>query len=106
MQAKPVVAFDCGGVRDWLQHGKTGFLVPHLDIRQFAYCLDQLIINDGLRRAMGEEAQEYALKNYTAAAHMLGLLNIYTEVVNDNLTNRPGGCSPARDDGQSGGVST
>jgi glycosyltransferase involved in cell wall biosynthesis len=106
MQARPVVAFDCGGVPDWLQHGKTGFLVPHLDIRQFAYCLDQLIINDGLRRAMGEEAQECALKNFTAAAHMLGLLNIYTEVVNDNLTNRPGGCSPARDDGQSGGVST
>jgi glycosyltransferase involved in cell wall biosynthesis len=97
MQAKPVVAFDCGGVRDWLQHGKTGFLVPHLDLRQYAYCLDQLITDDGLRRAMGAEAQEVALKKFTAAAHIHGLLDIYTEVVNESSADRPVGCAEVRD---------
>ena len=105
MQAKPVVAFDCGGVGDWLQHGKTGFLVPHLDIRQYAYCLDQLIIDDGLRRAMGKEAQECALKKFTAAAHINGLLDIYTEVVHESLTDRPGGCAEVRDAQRGVGVS-
>jgi glycosyltransferase involved in cell wall biosynthesis len=97
MQGKPVVAFDCGGVRDWLQHGKTGFLVPHLDIRQYAYCLDQLIMNDGLRRAMGVEAQECALERFTADAHLNGLIDIYTEVVNEGSADRPFGCSEIPD---------
>jgi glycosyltransferase involved in cell wall biosynthesis len=93
MQSKPVVAFDCGGVRDWLQHGKTGFLVPHLDTRQFSYCLDQLIMNDGLRRVMGVEAQECARERFTAEAHLNGLLDIYTEVVNEGSANRPFRCA-------------
>jgi glycosyltransferase involved in cell wall biosynthesis len=91
MQGKPVVGFDCGGVRDWLQHGKTGFLVPHMDIRQYAFCLDQLLMNDGLRRVMGTDAQECALEKFTADAHINGLLNIYTEVVNEGSADRPFG---------------
>lgn len=96
MQAKPVVAFDCGGVLDWLRHGKTGFLVPHLDLRQYAYCLDLLCKDDVLRRVMGAEAQKNALEKFTAAAHINGLLDIYTEVVNENSANRPVGRAEIR----------
>ncbi len=97
MQGKPVVAFDCGGVRDWLQHGRTGFLVPHLDLRQYAYCLDQLVKDDVLRQVMGAEAQECALGRFSAAAHIHGLLDIYTEVVNEDSVNRPVRCAEVRD---------
>jgi glycosyltransferase involved in cell wall biosynthesis len=97
MQGKPVVGFDCGGVRDWLQHGKTGFLVPMMDVRQYAFCLDQLILNDGLRLLMGSEAQGCALEKFTADAHINGLLDIYTEVVNEGSADRPFGCAEISD---------
>jgi len=105
MQGKPVIAFDCGGVRDWLQHGKTGFLVPHLDIRQYAYCLDQLIMDDGLRQVMGVEAQECALERFTPDAHINGLLDIYTEVVNEGSADRPFRCAEISDAQRRTGVS-
>ena len=97
MQGKPVVAFDCGGVSDWLQHGKTGFLVPHLDLRHYAYCLDQLVTDDALRRAMGAEAQQQALAKSTADAHINGLLDIYTEALNESSADRPGRRPEIRD---------
>ena len=51
-----------------------------MDIRQYAYCLDELIRSDGLRHAMGKEAQECALKNFTAGPHIGKLLDIYRQV--------------------------
>lgn len=97
MQAKPVVAFDCGGVRDWLKHGETGFVIPHLDLRLYAYCLDMLINDDKLREALGVEAQEQALTKFTATTHINGLLDIYKEVVGEDSANRPGWCAEVRD---------
>ncbi len=49
-QGKPVVAYDCGGVRDWLQHERTGFVVPHRDLDSYAFRIDQLMNDSGLRR--------------------------------------------------------
>jgi glycosyltransferase involved in cell wall biosynthesis len=40
LQAKPVVAFDGGGVRNWLKHGVTGFLVPHGQIDRKGQLID------------------------------------------------------------------
>ncbi len=97
MQGKPVVAFDCGGVTDWLQHAHTGLLAPHRDVCQFADCLDELLTNDILRRTMGRKAQEYALTHFTPSAHIHRLLNIYTEVVNEDSADRPLGCATIRD---------
>ena len=34
--AKPVVAFDVGGVSDWLVDGENGFLVPRGDVDAMA----------------------------------------------------------------------
>jgi glycosyltransferase involved in cell wall biosynthesis len=90
MQAKPVVAFDSGGVRDWLTDGKTGFLVPHLDHATFAERLDRLVTDDRLRADMGTEAQRRALHMFSADAHIAGLLEIYKEVVDEDSAHRPG----------------
>lgn len=90
MQGKPVVAFDSGGVGDWLKHGETGFIVPHLDLKQYAARLDQLIADDGMRRAMGQAAQEFAIEKFSAGAHINELLALYKEVVDEGLADRPG----------------
>jgi glycosyltransferase involved in cell wall biosynthesis len=97
MHAKPVVAFDSGGVRDWLQDGRTGFAVPRMDVKRFAQCLDRLLHDDALRRSMGSAAQQSATERFTADAHINKLLDIYTEVVDEDITHRPVGRTEVRD---------
>jgi len=89
MNARPVVAFECGGVRDWLQHGSTGFVVPGFDLRQYAYCLDQLLGNSELCHTMGIEAQKCAIEAFSAKAHIDQLLKIYMEVADEDSAHRP-----------------
>ncbi len=83
-QGKPVVAFDCGGVREWLTDQVTGFLVPHQDTRQFARCLDDLLGSAALRRNMGRHAQHDARRRFSPDAHIERLLAVYAEVLNEN----------------------
>ena len=90
MQAKPVIAFDSGGVRDWLTDGRTGFLVPHLDHRTFADRIDRLVTDDKLRTDMGKEGQRRALNSFSADAHIAELLEIYKEVADEDSAHRPG----------------
>ncbi len=84
MQGKPVVAFDSGGVGDWLQHEKTGYLVPHMDINLYSECLDRLLENDSLRHQMGEAGRDYALKKFNPNRYLNDLLAIYTEAIQEN----------------------
>lgn len=53
----PAVSFDCGaGVREILQDGVTGRMVPAGDVEQMAIALDQLMDDERLRRQMSEAA--------------------------------------------------
>jgi glycosyltransferase involved in cell wall biosynthesis len=88
MQARPVVAFDCGGVRDWLEHGETGLLASHRNLRAYAEALDQLLSNDELRQLMGARAQRTALGKFSAAAYINGLLEVYKEVIGEDSPDR------------------
>ncbi|MEO1367304.1 MAG: glycosyltransferase, partial [Acidobacteriota bacterium] len=56
-RAKPVVAFDVGGVGDWLDDGRTGLLVPEQDLGQMAGALDRLLSDAALRRRLGRTAR-------------------------------------------------
>jgi glycosyltransferase involved in cell wall biosynthesis len=49
----PVVAFDAGGMSDWLKHGENGFLVPLADTRTMAQRIDELLLDPELCRRMG-----------------------------------------------------
>jgi glycosyltransferase involved in cell wall biosynthesis len=53
----PVVAFDAGGISEWLKDGENGFLVPWNDLDQFASRLELLLENKELARALGKEAR-------------------------------------------------
>ena len=41
----PVVAFDAGGIREWLTDGENGFLVPWMNTQQYASRIEQLLSN-------------------------------------------------------------
>jgi glycosyltransferase involved in cell wall biosynthesis len=88
MHAKPVVAFDVGGIRDWLTNMETGFVVAQADLDQYAARLDQLLEDDNLRLAMGRKAQQYAIENFTSKRYISDLLEIYMEAMDESPIDR------------------
>jgi glycosyltransferase involved in cell wall biosynthesis len=50
---RPVVAFDVGGVKDWLIHGENGFLVPRGDVEKMAEFTTLLLEHPELANKMG-----------------------------------------------------
>ena len=62
---KPVVATDVGGVRDVVNEGKSGFLVPSGDVNRFADSLSELLKNDSMRSTMGVYARKSVMVKFT-----------------------------------------
>jgi glycosyltransferase involved in cell wall biosynthesis len=88
MHGKPVVAFDVGGVRDWLNHQETGYVVPQGDLDQYAARVDQLLDNHELRLSMGYKARKYAGEQFTSQRYMDALLGIYMEALDEGSIDR------------------
>ncbi len=60
----PVISTDVGGVRDTIQAGETGILVPSGDAVAMAYAMVQLANDADLRKQMGERGRAFALQQY------------------------------------------
>lgn len=60
----PVLCFDKGGQTDFLEDGKTGFLVPFADCHRFRERLAQLCENVDLRKEMQLFNSQYVRKFY------------------------------------------
>ena len=78
--ARPVVAFDSGGISDWLVNGKTGFLVERGNLREFARRIEQLLVDDRMVAAMGECAVQRVERLYRPAAHLSQVVAQYRAV--------------------------
>ena len=73
---RPVVAYDSGGISDWLEHGRSGYLVAPGDIKGLGECLRDLVRSYSLRRAMGEYARNRAFGLWDAATHVAQFLDM------------------------------
>ena len=76
----PVVAFDVGGVREWLEDGVSGFLVPEMNTDAFSEKLEELYKDPVLRKRMGTAGAERMRKRFSsdsffAAVERLIVLN-------------------------------
>ena len=78
---KPVVAFDVGGVREWLVNAHNGFLVPPKDIVAFAGALNRLLRDETLRRTMGQNGVELARTRFDPKRHVEAMLCLYNELL-------------------------
>jgi glycosyltransferase involved in cell wall biosynthesis len=56
----PTIASDAPGLRDSVENGKTGFLVPHADVEALASRLQEVIDNRELRERLGRQAHAFA----------------------------------------------
>ena len=72
----PVVAFAVGGVTDWLEDGKNGFLVRPQDVEQLAHKIGTLLRDHELARKMGEYGRRRVLEEYAIDRHLEGLIKI------------------------------
>jgi len=77
---KPVVAFDSGGIREWLADGETGRLVPAGDVSAFAAALRGLLDDDAMRERMGRAARARAESDFALGPHVRRVLALYEEV--------------------------
>jgi glycosyltransferase involved in cell wall biosynthesis len=60
----PSVASDAPGLRESVQHGRTGVLVPHGDVGALAEAIDGLLRDHESRERMGRQARTFA-EGYT-----------------------------------------
>ena len=68
-RARPVVAFDSGGIADWLQDDLTGLLATPGDTSDLAKKIERLLTSEDLRRFMAQRAlrsvhSRYCHKNF------------------------------------------
>ena len=68
-RGRPVVAFDSGGISDWLDDQVTGLLVPPADISELAKAVQHLLDNPEIADQMGRRAavhveQSFSHNNY------------------------------------------
>jgi len=69
----PVVAFDAGGIPDWLHHEKTGLLVPWGDVPAYARAIDRLLSDKTLARRLGAQGRAYVNEHYDFEAYLTRL---------------------------------
>lgn len=76
----PVVAFDAGGIKEWLVDGLNGFLVPWMDRNAFAARVEELLCDKSLARRMGEQGRQMVAKDYNFSAYIDGLEALFARV--------------------------
>ncbi len=79
----PVVAFDAGGIREWLTDGNNGFLVPWMDRAAFAARVEELLGDKALARQMGERGRQLVAEQYEFSEYISGLENLFERAVEE-----------------------
>ena len=82
----PVVAFDSGGLRDVIQHDKTGLLVKPGDRQALASTLDELLARDGRGSDLGRAGRIYALSAFAPESAARRYAGIYRQVLGANAS--------------------
>lgn len=80
----PVVAFDSGGLRDVIQHDKTGLLVKPGDRAALASALDALLARNGRGSDLGRAGRLYALSAFAPESAARRYAGIYRQVLGSN----------------------
>ena len=77
----PIAATAVGGVPEILQNEVTGLLVPAGDAHAMSEALGRLLMDDGLRQRLGEQAKAHVTTNYTFESYRRSLVRFYMDVL-------------------------
>jgi len=84
----PVVAFDAGGIREWLIDGENGYLVPWNDVERFASRVEELLRDKPRARQLGRRAQE-RIRRYDAEGQVEILWRLFERIVHRDSSGTP-----------------
>ncbi|MGA2631501.1 MAG: glycosyltransferase [Terriglobia bacterium] len=85
----PVVATGVGGLRELVEDGRTGWLVPPADPAALAKRLRDLALNPAQRRAMGMAGRERARAHFSVERMVAEIQKIYDELLAGSAGCRP-----------------
>ena len=68
--AKPVVAFEVGGIPDWLEHEVNGLMVPRKDTHAMALAVERCLGDAGLADRMGASGQRLLKERFGRDRHL------------------------------------
>lgn len=66
----PVVAYDVGGISEWLRGGETGLLIPRRDTHAFARAMDSLLSDPDRAKQMGASGARLLNERYSKSVHL------------------------------------
>ena len=73
---KPVVAFNVGGISDYLKNGKNGFLIKPYNQVEYARKIDYFLENPRMAKKMGEWGRAFVRENYNIEKHVKILFDV------------------------------
>src|SRR5258706_5336917 len=77
----PVVAFDAGGIREWLIDGENGYLARWMDCDQFAARIEQLLQDKPMARLMGARGRQLVREKFSFSRYIDGLEDLFGRVL-------------------------
>ena len=85
VMGKPVIVTDTMGVRDYVEHGETGLIVPPGDVDALVAALEWALdpVNDAEVSAMAQRARRTALTRFSPDDYIASLLSVLGEVLNE-----------------------
>ena len=79
--AKPVVAFDVGGINEWLKDNINGFLVKNVDIRTLAERIEILLADPNLAKRFGMRGKQMVERDFTVENHITLLVDLFLRII-------------------------
>lgn len=79
----PVVAFDAGGIREWLSDGHNGFLAPWMNRAGLAARVELLLRDKDLARLMGQRGLRLVNERFGFSDYITGLENMFARLVEE-----------------------
>ena len=73
---KPVIAFDAGGIKEWLEDGVNGFLIGENDVEKFAEKIKYFLDNPKEVKAMGEAGNKLIKNSYNEDVYYEKMLEL------------------------------
>lgn len=77
----PVVATAVGGIKEQIEDGKTGFLVPAGDSQAMSKSINALLMNSELRASLGQAGFVNASSRFDLKRQIDAFLKLYTEIL-------------------------
>lgn len=87
--AKPIIAYNIGGLPDLVQDGINGFLIDRFNYRAMAEKILQLANNQELCQKMGRTGKLFLTENFSAQKHLKILFSIYKKSIDEKNNNKP-----------------